>query len=89
MTRFEDEDFDVIDSLEVQSMIKDYLHKTMAYSVVVMDEDIANSWARSFVRVPAGALFRFGYLARLLRLLLQGHLLGARVLRAAGPLAGR
>ena len=45
----EDEDFDVIDSLEVQSMMRDYLHKTMAYSVVVMDEDIADSWARSFV----------------------------------------
>ena len=45
----EDEDFNVIDSLEAQSMIKDHLNKTMAYSVVVMDEDIADSWARSFV----------------------------------------
>jgi len=43
------DDFEPCEADEAMAMMKGGLHKSMAYSAVMIGEDAADAWARSFV----------------------------------------
>ena len=43
------DDFEACDAEEARVMMKNGLHKSMAYSVVLVDEETAGAWAQSFI----------------------------------------